>query len=282
LFDRLMNFHKLNNLIWVWSVDRVNNPGMDFIKFYPGNEYLDILALDVYGSDFKQNYYEGLKNLSNGKPITLGEVGNPPTQEVMDKQPDWCYWVIWAGMVRNTSKEQYQKYRENPRVLFREDEVFINEINILREKCNLPQLTNNPGSFQGKWLLNEEKSEAKGGLSNLPYKMKIVQFENELMVERSFVVEWEEDRITHDSYIPSGEEIKSEMWNSPMISTIKWGEKGELLIDSKVNFTRGGVTSEMLSKEIWTLEEGGKVLKIKQTSTSPWGDRSSALVFEKK
>jgi mannan endo-1,4-beta-mannosidase len=78
LFDRLVNHHKLNNLIWVWSVDRPLRPGMEFQDYYPGNEYLDILALDVYSSDFKQSYYDALVDLSRGKPLVLGEVGNPP------------------------------------------------------------------------------------------------------------------------------------------------------------------------------------------------------------
>lgn len=281
LFDRLVNHHKLNNLIWVWSVDRINNPSMDFEKYYPGNEYLDILALDVYGSDFNQKYYDGLKKLSNGKIITLGEVGNPPTQEIMESQPDWCYWVVWAGMVRNTTKEQWQKHIASPRVLFQEKEAYINTINTLREKCNLPKLSNQPNTLQGVWLLNDDKSLAKGGMDNLPYKLKIVQFENELMVERYFIVEWAEDNISHDSYIPNGEEIKSEMRGSPIVSTVKWSEKGDLLIDSKVTFSRGGEKSEMISKETWTLDKGGKVLKIKQNSTSPWGDRNSELVYER-
>ena len=36
--------------------------------------------------------------LSKGKPVVLGEVGNPPALEIIDKQPNWAYWVVWAGM----------------------------------------------------------------------------------------------------------------------------------------------------------------------------------------
>jgi len=282
LFNRLANYHKLNNLIWVWNVDRVHNPQMDFIHYYPGNDYLDILSLDVYGSDFKQEYYDGLKKLSNGKPLAFGEVGNPPSDEVLASQPDWCYWVIWAGMVRNTSNKQYQKFKDSNRTLFQDDEAYINEVNTFREKYQLPRLSAQTNSLQGVWFLNEEKSESADGLSNHPYLLKIIQVGNELLVERSSYVEWGEDNITNDSYIPNGEEIKSEMWNSPMISTVKWGEKGELVIDSKVSFTRDGATTEMLSNETWSLEENGKSLKINQKSNSPWGNRSSVLLFERK
>ncbi len=73
LYDRMVNYHHLNNLVWVWSVDRPSTPIRQFSNFYPGNDYLDILSLDVYGSDFNQAYYDSLMALSEGKPVVLGE-----------------------------------------------------------------------------------------------------------------------------------------------------------------------------------------------------------------
>ena len=49
---------------------------MAFSNYYPGNEYLDALSLDVYGSDYKQDYYDTLLKMSKGKPLVLGEVGS--------------------------------------------------------------------------------------------------------------------------------------------------------------------------------------------------------------
>jgi len=124
LYDRLVNHHKLNNLVWIWSVDRPSTPIRQFSNFYPGNEYLDILSLDVYGSDFNQAYYDSLMALSQGKPIVLGEVGNPPTLDILDSQPNWSYWVIWAGMVRNLRKKQHQELVNDPRMLSQEDPAY--------------------------------------------------------------------------------------------------------------------------------------------------------------
>ena len=140
LFDRLVNYHKLNNLIWVWSVDRPTKPGMEFSNFYPGNKYLDILALDVYGSDFKQDYYDKLNALSQGKPITLGEVGSPPTPEILNNQPKWSYWVIWAGMEHYTPKKQFDALVNDPRVLGLNDPEYIKAINPFRKTIGLPLL----------------------------------------------------------------------------------------------------------------------------------------------
>lgn len=137
IFDRLVHYHKLHNLIWVWSVDRPTRPGMEFTSYYPGDQYVDILALDVYGSDFKQDYYDQLLALSKGKPITLAEVGSPPSPQVMDQQPKWSYWVIWADMTQDTPKDQFEALMSNPHLIGRNDEVYINAVNQFRKKLGL-------------------------------------------------------------------------------------------------------------------------------------------------
>jgi mannan endo-1,4-beta-mannosidase len=124
LFNRLVKYHKLNNLIWIWSVDRPNSPEMKFTNFYPGNEFLDILALDVYGSDFNQAYYDSLVVLSKGKPLVLAEVGNPPSPEILSKQPKWGYYSTWSGFVRNTLKKDYKILTGDPRVVSFEDPAY--------------------------------------------------------------------------------------------------------------------------------------------------------------
>jgi mannan endo-1,4-beta-mannosidase len=86
LFDRLVNHHHLNNLVWVWSMDRPSTPGREH-EFLPGADFVDVLALDVYGNDFAQSYYDSLVALSQGKPIALAEVGNPPTPEILSSSP---------------------------------------------------------------------------------------------------------------------------------------------------------------------------------------------------
>jgi mannan endo-1,4-beta-mannosidase len=99
LFDRFENYHKLNNLLWVWSVDRPTTPQRQFADYFPGTNYFDVAALDVYRSDFKQDYYEGLLKLAAGKPLALAEVGPAPTLAVLDEQPRWGWWMTWAGML---------------------------------------------------------------------------------------------------------------------------------------------------------------------------------------
>ncbi len=140
LFDRYVNHHKLNNLIWVWSIDRPSTPERQFADYFPGSKYLDIVSLDVYGSDFKQSYYDDLLKLAQGKPIALAEVGNPPSPEILEKQPKWTLYVIWAEMVRMTKQEVLQTLVNNPRMLSLGDPAYIEAIIPFRAACSLPPL----------------------------------------------------------------------------------------------------------------------------------------------
>jgi mannan endo-1,4-beta-mannosidase len=288
LYDRMVNYHKLNNLVWIWSVDRPSTPIRKFSNFYPGNEYLDILALDVYGSDFNQAYYDSLMVLSKRKPIVLGEVGNPPTLDILDKQPNWGYWVIWAGMVRNLTKKQHQVLVNDPRMLSQEDPAYWEIMAPFRKACGLPLLPlkdKYPVNFSGHWIFNEEESEVGNrGVGNVPYEMEVYQDDDLLDVKRVMIVEWGDNRITNEEILLDGTEMKSELYNAPRISKASWNEANtSVQISSTVKFERGGRSFEMKSSEEWSLQEGGKILKIVQTSTGFRGeDVTVSLVYDKK
>jgi len=95
--------HKLNNLIWVWNTNAPRDiPGDEagnYDLFYPGDQYVDILAADVYRHDYKQSHHDNLLALAKGKPIALGEVGDIPTQDILDQQPQWTWYMPWAWIL---------------------------------------------------------------------------------------------------------------------------------------------------------------------------------------
>ncbi len=275
LFDRLVNHHKLNNLIWIWSVDRPSTPARKFSNFYPGNEWLDILALDVYGSDFNQNYYDSLLSLSKGKPIVLGEVGNPPIPEILKSQPKWCYYVIWAGMVRNTLKKQYEILFNDSHVLCQEDAAYRNAIAPYRLSAGLPPLPlqiNQNSDFSGEWIFDEGKSQlGDAGTANLPVKMKVIQKGNNIEIERTMLSEYADNNITKQNLVLNGaeQEYKPPFGNTPGTIKASPSEKGDsLFITTKFNFKNGGRTIEFITSEVWTLQDGGMVLSMSQISTT--------------
>lgn len=282
IFDRLVNHHKLNNLVWVWSVDRTSGQAdRAYKKYYPGNEYLDVVALDVYGSDYNQTYYDELKELANGKPMALAEVGIPPSLEVLKEQPNWTFYVIWSGMARRTSKEQYEAYVADERVIFMEDEKYAEIVAPFRKASKLPPLSlKKEADFSGIWKLNPHESELGG---NSAHKLNIIQADDMLAMESYSEVEWSDDNVTRIILKTNGSEMKSTVFNnSPRIQTAIWSNAKDLLsVDSSTTFNFNGNERIFTSKQIWTLSSKGKKLIIEEEADGFRGKTTSKLVYEK-
>jgi len=140
MFNRLVQHHKIKNLIWVWSVDRPEGTSLRFEECWPGPEYVDILSLDCY-SEFKQSYYDDLMRLAAGKPIALAEVGAAPSLEVLAQQPNWTWWMTWAGMAQGRGPEGAAAVRtlvHDPRSWSLSDAEYRKAVAPMRLASNLP------------------------------------------------------------------------------------------------------------------------------------------------
>lgn len=118
LFDRLVNHHKINNLIWVWTSDNANNA----LDWYPGDEYVDIIGADIYMQGNHSShalYFETLKDIYQGKKmIVVSENGSIPNPKLMfEDQAIWGYFVTWSG--------EFIEERHNPESYIKE--VYNNE-----------------------------------------------------------------------------------------------------------------------------------------------------------
>ncbi len=98
LYDRLVNFHHLDNLIWVFGGNEVREKVGPYADYFPGQDEVDVLATDVYSSNFAGHDYDDLLALAGGKPIALAEVGPLPTVEVLQRQPRWAWFTVWGEM----------------------------------------------------------------------------------------------------------------------------------------------------------------------------------------
>jgi len=288
LFDRLVNYHRLNNLIWMWNVDRPSTPARKFTNFYVGSDYFDIASLDVYGSDFNQNYYDSLLVLAKGKPIVFGEVGNPPTPEILKLQPKWSYYVIWAGMVRNTLKKEYEKLINDSHVLCLEDAAYREAIAPYRSVAGLsplPLVVKKSVSFSGEWKFDEEASSLdNSGTGNLAYYLMIDKKDNSVNIKRTMVSEYSDNTIVNEQLTLDGKEkaFKAPFGDAPRMVTARQSENGDTLyIDSKITFTNGGRANEWASNEVWALKNDGKILSIKQSSNAFRGKRSVTAIYNK-
>ncbi len=128
LFDRLVNLHKLNNLVWVWNANAPGSGGSGpgpYTDYFPGSQYADMLSVDIYG-EFQQSYYDDLVTLAAGKPVALGEVGAVPSPAVLAQQPKYTYFMSWSEFVqegnapdalRATYSASNTASRDDPRVV---------------------------------------------------------------------------------------------------------------------------------------------------------------------
>ena len=95
LYDRLVNFHGLDNLIWVFNGNEVKKGVEDYAAFFPGHDVVDVLATDVYSGNYDDENYRQLTTLAGGKPIALGEVGALPSVKKLQAQPLWTWFMSW-------------------------------------------------------------------------------------------------------------------------------------------------------------------------------------------
>ncbi len=101
LYDRLVRFHRLDNLLWVFNANEVRSGTDPYATYYPGADVVDVLATDVYQNGFAAHDYEELLALAGGKVIALGEVGRAPSVEVLRAQPRWAWFMSWGDPVGN-------------------------------------------------------------------------------------------------------------------------------------------------------------------------------------
>ena len=119
--DYLQKDKGLTNLVWVWDVQDFSTLASDLKDFNPGNEYWDILALDMYGSDQKgytMEKYNACSAVSSGKPIAIGECQQLPTAEELSAQPGWTFFMSWAELtLKHNTLDQIKKLYNAPPVI---------------------------------------------------------------------------------------------------------------------------------------------------------------------
>ncbi len=96
LYDRLENYHKLTNLIWVW------NGQSKHTKVHAGT--YDISGVDVYPNSLDHSIQEPKYNnllsiTEEGKMLALTEVGYIPAPDELaaSETVNWLYYMPWYG-----------------------------------------------------------------------------------------------------------------------------------------------------------------------------------------
>ncbi len=101
MYDRMTNYHKLNNLIWVTNPQKGG-------EWYVGDDKCDMLGDDpyYYGKDLRKEYLKDTSNskrfrqtysISKNKMICMSEIDFVPNIDRMwKKNTKWLFYITWC------------------------------------------------------------------------------------------------------------------------------------------------------------------------------------------
>lgn len=117
LHNRLVDYHGLDNLIWVYCADQ-KGAGMN--EFYPGDACVDVVGKDLYHG-FDTTAYNDLIALAHGRPIAITECGPLPDMDTIQKTlPNYCYFLVWPNFIKDQPAATFQAVYSHPYTLTRE------------------------------------------------------------------------------------------------------------------------------------------------------------------
>ena len=107
MYDQLVNVHGLNNLIWVWTVDTTPGCEDQYDDWYPGDDVVDIVGVDIYenNTDAKTRQYQALVDVTKGrKLVTISECGNIPSPDACFSEGNaWSWFMVWCTYDENNN-----------------------------------------------------------------------------------------------------------------------------------------------------------------------------------
>lgn len=110
MYQRLNDYHKLDNLIWVWNAQDED--------WYPGDEYCDIAAIDIYGAahDYgvsPSTFADMSTWTDKEKMITMSECSTMPDPDLIVRDNAyWLWFAVWNldYIVKNGTTELSDAY----------------------------------------------------------------------------------------------------------------------------------------------------------------------------
>jgi mannan endo-1,4-beta-mannosidase len=132
VFNRMVGTNKLTNLIWVWNINTDPKFGYDYsalnAEWYPGDEYVDIVAVDIYDplNDHNSgaNYFNKIvSDVGTKKMIALSENGAiPDIDSIAEDKAYWSYWMTWSqtwsgNFLEKTTTDMWKKNLDDERII---------------------------------------------------------------------------------------------------------------------------------------------------------------------
>ena len=115
MYDRLVNYHELHNLIWMWNGD---DPA-----WYPGDNVVDIASIDSYPGNFiyttDASEFNADYTITGGKKmIAMSENGPiPDVQGSFTAGITWSFFMSWYDISVGNSDQHLKDVYQNPNVV---------------------------------------------------------------------------------------------------------------------------------------------------------------------
>ena len=136
VFNRMVVTNELKNLIWVWNINTDPAFGYDYsalnAAWYPGDEYVDIVAVDIYNPmedhNSGANYFNKIvSDVGTNKMIALSENGAiPDIDSIAEDKAYWSYWMTWSqtwsgNFLEKTTTEMWKRNLDDERIIALDD-----------------------------------------------------------------------------------------------------------------------------------------------------------------
>lgn len=99
MYDRLVHYHGLHNLIWTWTVQVAEGYEQQALEAYPGDGYVDVVGTDIYAktTNAQTAAYHFVKEVGAGrKLVALTECGNiPDPDKGFAEGSPWSWFMVW-------------------------------------------------------------------------------------------------------------------------------------------------------------------------------------------
>jgi mannan endo-1,4-beta-mannosidase len=154
MYDRLTNFHALNNLVWVWSTPEAD--------WYPGNSKVDIIGYDSYPGGYiyssQKAIFNQLYDIVQGKKMIAmtenGPIPNPAN--CIEDDAMWLYFSSWVNLVASQNTYSHIKYVYAHDRVITLDEVSDLIITGLESKINDDVLTIYPSPAETHIIISDK------------------------------------------------------------------------------------------------------------------------------
>jgi len=165
----------------------------------------------------------------------------------------------------------------------------IRSISVSLLLITLPLLNSNSmpmgkkSNFSGTWILNEQKSDfGEYGRMMASDKLIIVQKGKKLTMEKYATAPTGEAYNYPENYTLDGKECVNPLFEqSKKTSTVAWSEdKKSLTFTSLLELVFEGQEMKINTVEVYSLEDGGKSMVIKTTSSTEYGDMVFSFVYD--